>query len=210
MKRTQSKLEKFVLENYGSVRNLCDAINKVFPDTFRSEGGTQMNAWIRGTKPHRNGKAWVTTVAFLKQRHNQNVTMDWLVRKAEEEFLQSEEKPKEQTEEQVSEATEKQIEDPTSLYELKDKLEKCLAKHSEIKNKITTAEQVLNNTSEWSLSVIINGLTSNWLTLFSTTTELKYTIVEVVLSIIKEKQSKVLQEIDVLKEEIKQIVEQWN
>lgn len=210
MKRTQSKLEKFVFENYGSVRNLCDAINKVFPDTFRSEGGTQMNAWIRGTKPHRNGKAWVTTVAFLKQRHNQNVTMDWLVRKAEEEFLQSEEKPKEQTEEQVSEATEKQIEDPTSLYELKDKLEKCLAKYSEIKKKITVAEQVLNNTSQWSLSVIINGLTPNWLTLFSTTTELKYTIVEVVLSIMKEEQSKVFQEIDVLKDEIKQIVEQWN
>lgn len=210
MKRTQSKLEKFVLENYGSVRNLCDAINEVFPDTFRPEGGTQMNAWIRGTKPHRNGKAWVTTVAFLKQRHNQNVTMDWLVRKAEEEFLQSEEKPKEQTEEQVSEATEKQIEDPTSLYELKDKLEKCLAKYSEIKNKITTAEQVLNNTSGWSLSVITSGLTPNWLTLFSTTSELKYTIVEVVLSIMKEKQSKVFQEIDVLKDEIKQIVEQWN
>lgn len=169
-----------------------------------------MNAWIRGTKPHRNGKAWVTTVAFLKQRHNQNVTMDWLVRKAEEEFLQSEEKPKEQTEEQVSEATEKQIEDPTSLYELKDKLEKCLAKYSEIKNKITTAEQVLNNTSGWSLSVITSGLTPNWLTLFSTTSELKYTIVEVVLSIMKEKQSKVFQEIDVLKDEIKQIVEQWN
>lgn len=210
MKRTQSKLEKFVLENYGSVRNLCDAINEVFPDTFRSEGGTQMNAWIRGTKPHRNGKAWVTTVAFLKQRHNQNVTMDWLVRKAEEEFLQSEEKPKEQTEEQVSEATEKQIEDPTSLYELKDKLEKCLAKYSEIKNKITITEKVLNDTSLWSLSVSINGLTPNWLTLFSTTSELKYTIVEVVLSIMKEKQSKVLQEIDVLKDEIKQIVEQWN
>ena len=170
-----------------------------------------MNAWIRGTKPHRNGKAWITTVAFLKQRHNQNVTMDWLVRKAEEEFLQSEEKPKEQTEEQVIEETEKQIEEPTSLYELKDKLEKCLAKYSAVKNKITSAEQVFNNNrSDWTLSVYIDGITPNRLSLFSSKTELKYIIVEVVLSIMKEEQSKVLQEIDVLKDEIKQIVEQWN